>query len=154
MLSALRRPLVLWSAVVLALLAAHDLSHALDSGLNTSLGALAVIAVPQWIVLVVVMGVIVRGDPRRSALAALALSAGVIGGFAAVHLLPFSPAAYWDLHPSAVSWLLVWAPLVAGLVLARIAWQEWRAHYRDPEAQEPQEEEALNPPHRHRKLVT
>jgi hypothetical protein len=122
-----RRPLVSWSAVVLALLAAHDLSHALDQGLDTSLGALAVVAVPQWVVLALVMGVIVRGDPRRSALAGLMLSAGVVAGFAAAHLLPFSPAAYWDLHPSAVSWLLVWAPLLAGLVLAPIAGQQWRA---------------------------
>jgi hypothetical protein len=123
----IRQPLVSWSAVVLTLLAAHDLSHALDRGLDTSLGALAVVAVPQWLVLVLVMGVIVRGDPRRSALAALTLSAGVVGGFAAVHLLPFSPAAYWDLHPSAVSWLLVWAPLLAGLVLATVAARQWRA---------------------------
>ena len=132
MLRALRRPLVAWSAVVLILLAAHDLSHALDRGLDTSLGALAIVAVPQWVVLVLVMGVIVRGDPRRSALAGLALSAGVIGGFAAVHLLPFSPAAYWDLHPSAVSWLLVWAPLLAGLVLGAVAWQQWRATAAQP----------------------
>jgi hypothetical protein len=127
MTTGVRRPLVAWSAVVLALLAAHDLSHALDHGLDTSLGALAVVAVPQWIVLAIVMGVIVRGDARRSALAALMLSVGVVAGFAAVHLLPFSPAAYWDLHPSAVSWLLVWAPLPAGLVLAAIAAQQWRA---------------------------
>jgi hypothetical protein len=130
--SVVRRPLVSWSAVVLTLLAAHDLSHALDRGLDTSVGALAVVAVPQWVVLVLVMGVIVRGDRRRSALAALMLSAGVVAGFAAAHLLPFSPAAYWDLRPSVVSWLLVWAPLLAGLVLAAIAGQQWRAAAAQP----------------------
>lgn len=109
------------------LLAAHDLSHALDDGLDTSLGALAVVAIPQWIVLAALMGVIVRGDRARSAAAALLLGAGVVVGFAAVHLLPFSPAAYWDLHPSALSWLLVWVPLPAGLVLATLAWQQRRA---------------------------
>jgi hypothetical protein len=115
------RPLVLPSAVVLVLLAAHDLSHALDDGLDTSLGALAVVAVPQWIVLAVVMGVIVRGDERQSALAALLLAVGVILGFAAVHLVPGSPASYWDRQPSAASWVVVWAPLLAGIVLAVLA---------------------------------
>jgi hypothetical protein len=107
--------------VVLILLAAHDLSHALDDGLDTSLGALAVVAVPQWIVLALVMGVIVRGDERQSALAALLLAVGVILGFAAVHLLPGSPASYWDKQPSVASWVVVWAPLLAGIVLAVLA---------------------------------
>jgi len=126
------RPLVLWSAVVLALLAAHDLTHALDDGLNTTLAGLAIVAVPQWIALAFLMGVIVRGEPARSAAAALVLSFGVVVGFVAVHLLPFSPAAYWDLHPSAISWFAVWAPLAAGLVLGRLAWQQWRAATRRP----------------------
>lgn len=120
------RPLVAWSAVVLVLLAAHDLSHALDAGLDTSLGGLALVAVPRWALLAVLMAVIVRGRPRQSAGAALLLGAGVVLGFAAVHLLPFSPAAYWDLHPAPLSWVLVWLPLPAGLVLAAIAWREWR----------------------------
>jgi hypothetical protein len=128
------RPIVLWSGVVLALLAAHDLSHALDAGLDTSLGALALVAVPQWIVLAVVMGVIVRGDAQRSALAALLLGIGVVAGFAAVHLLPFSPAGYWDLAPSALSWLLVFVPLPAGLVLAALALQQLRASPASPRA--------------------
>ena len=117
----MRRPLVIASTVVLVLLAAHDLSHALDDGLDTSLGALAVVAVPQWIVLAVVMGVIVRGDERQSALAALLLAVGVVLGFAAVHLVPGSPASYWDRQPSVASWVVVWAPLLAGIVLAALA---------------------------------
>ena len=119
-------PLVLWSSVVLLLLAAHDFSHALDGGLDTSLGALALVAVPQWAFLAVLMAVIVRGEPRQAAGAAMLLGAGVVLGFAAVHLLPFSPAAYWDLHPTPLSWVLVWLPLAPGLVLAALAWREWR----------------------------
>jgi len=117
---------VLWSAVVLALLAGHDLSHALDGGLDTSIGALAVVAVPQWAALAVLMALIAGRDRKRSAVAALVLAAGVLIGFTAVHLLPFSPAAYWDLNPSALSWLVVWAPLAAGVVLAALAWQQLR----------------------------
>jgi hypothetical protein len=119
-------PLVLWSFVVLLLLAAHDFSHALDGGLHTSLGGLALVAVPQWALLAVLMTVIVRGERKPSAGAALLLGAGVVLGFAAVHLLPFSPAAYWDLHPTPLSWVLVWLPLPAGLVLSTLAWREWR----------------------------
>ena len=47
-------------------------------------------------------------------------------GFTAVHLLPFSPAAYWDLHPTVLSWLLVAAPPAAGAALAALSWQQWR----------------------------
>jgi hypothetical protein len=119
-------PLVLRSIVVLLLLGAHDLSHALDGGLHTSLGGLALVAVSQWAVLAVLTTVIVRGERRQSAGAALLLGAGVVLGFAAVHLLPFSPAAYWDLHPTPLSWVLVWLPLPAGLVLSTLAWREWR----------------------------
>ena len=121
-----RRPIVLWSLVLLALLAAHDLSHALDDGLETSLGDLALVATPQWVVLAVVFAVVVRGEPARSALAALALALGVVVGFLAVHLLPFSPAPYWDLEPSAASWLLVVVPPAVALVLAAVAWPRRR----------------------------
>ena len=82
------RSLVISSGVLLVLLAAHDLSHALDGGLETPLDQLALVAVPQWLVLAVVMTVIVRGDPTRGAGAALLLGIGVAIGFAIVHLLP------------------------------------------------------------------
>src|SRR4051812_30400833 len=121
------RYLVVWSGVLLAVLAAHDLSHGLDDGLDTPLGGLALVAVPQWLVLAVVMVVIVRGDRARSALAALLLGIGVTVGFAAVHLLPFAPASYWDLNPSAASWVVVWVPIVLGFVVTALAWTEWRA---------------------------
>ena len=112
---------------MLALLAGHDLTHALDGGLDTSLGALAAIAAPQWLLLAAAMWTIARGDRTRAAGAALVVGATVVIGFAAVHLVPFSPVAYWDLHPSTVSWVLVFAPLAAGLVLTTLAWREWRA---------------------------
>ena len=120
------RPLVLWSLILLVLLAAHDLSHALDDGLETSLDALALVAVPQWVVLAGVFAVIARGGTGHSAAAALALAVGVIAGFVVVHLLPFSSAAYWELEPSAASWLLVFVPPVAALVLAALAWPHRR----------------------------
>src|SRR5215212_1739019 len=101
--------LVAWSAVLLGLLAAHDLSHALDDGLETPLDQLALVAVPQWLALAVVMAVIVRSDRFRAA-AALLLGLGTAIGFAAIHLLQFSTATYWDLHPSLVSWLVAWLP--------------------------------------------
>jgi hypothetical protein len=116
-----RRSLVSVSWVTLALLAAHDVTHVLDDGLETPLGQLACVALPQWLFVAVAMTVIVRGDAIRARFAALLLGAGVAIGFTAVHLLPFSPAAFWDLSPSALSWVLAWVPAVAGFVLAALA---------------------------------
>ena len=116
------RRLVLWSWVVLGLLAAHDVTHVLDEGLDTPAGQLAVVAIPQWLFLGGAMVVVLRGDPARSRAAALLLAGSVAVGFTVVHLLPFSPAAYWDLRPTVVSWVLVWMTTFAALTLAVLAW--------------------------------
>ena len=121
MVSRRHRSLVTWSWAVLALLAAHDLTHIFDDGLDTGLGALALVAIPQWLLLAAVMAIVVRGDAAASRAAALVLGLTVAVGFAAVHLLPFSPAAYWDLQPAAISWVLVWASIAAGLWLAALS---------------------------------
>jgi hypothetical protein len=116
----MRCGIVRWSWIVLALLAAHDVTHLADGGLDTSPGQLALVAIPQWIVLALVMSIIVR-DPAHRRSAAIVLGASVAAGFALVHLVPFSPTAYWDLEPSALSWALVWVPATAGLVLVVLA---------------------------------
>ncbi len=121
------RPLVIWSAVLLVLLAAHDLSHLLDSGLHTKASQLALVAVPQWIALAAVMTVVVRAEPRRSAVAGLLLGLGSAVGFALVHLAPFAPASYWHLSPSSASWALAWIPTGVGVWVACLAWREIRA---------------------------
>src|SRR5829696_6278080 len=107
------RSFVLAAWLVLALLAAHDVTHVLDDGLETPLGQVAYVAIPQWLFLAVAMTVIVRGDAARSRTAALLVGVSVALGFAAIHLLPLSPAAYWDLRPSSLSWVLAWMPAVA-----------------------------------------
>ena len=117
-----RRALVSLSWVVLGLLAAHDITHVLDDGLETPLGQLAFVAIPQWLFLAAAMTVIVSGDPARSRIAALLMGASVAIGFGVIHLLPGSPAALWELEPSMISWVLVWVPAAAGLVLALLAW--------------------------------
>src|SRR5439155_3908402 len=120
------RPLALWPAVLLVLLAAHDLSHALDPGVETPLSRLAVVAAPQWLALAVLMAIVLRGDRAHAAASALVLGIGVTIGFAVAHLLPFSTSSYWKLHPSAVSWALAWSPAALGLALAVLAWSQWR----------------------------
>ena len=112
------------SSVVLALLAAHDVTHLADGGLETSPGQLALVAVPQWLVLGAVMAIVVRGRPDQRRLAALVLGVSVAVGFAVIHLLPVSAAAYWDLEPSDLSWVLAWVPTAAGLALTALAWSE------------------------------
>jgi hypothetical protein len=116
-----QRALVAWSCVVLVLLAAHDVTHLLDDGLDTRLGQLALVAVPQWLAVAVVMVVILRGSPTRSAIAALLLGIAVTVGFAVVHLLPLSAASFWELQPSVASWVLAWLPAASGVVLAALA---------------------------------
>jgi hypothetical protein len=122
------RSLVLWSWIVLALLAAHDVTHLLDDGLETPLGQVALVAIPQWLVLAVLMAIVLRGSRGSQQTAALLLGISVTLGFAVVHLLPFSAAAFWDLRPSVVSWVLAWATAAAGLLLAVLAWPRprWR----------------------------
>ena len=117
---------VCFSWVVLGLLAAHDVTHVLDNGLETPLDQLAYVALPQWLFLAVAMSIIVYGDPVRSRIAAMLVGVSITVGFAGIHLLPFSPAALWELHPSVISWVLVWLPAVAGIVLAALAWPRQR----------------------------
>jgi hypothetical protein len=114
--------MVLWSWIVLALLAAHDATHLLDEGLETPLGQLALVAIPQWLALAVLMAIVLRGSRGPRQIAALLLGTSVTLGFAVVHLLPFSAAAFWDLRPSVVSWVLAWASAAAGLLLVVLAW--------------------------------
>ena len=107
--------------VVLALLAAHDVTHLADDGLDTSPRQLALVAIPQWLVLAAVMAIVLRGRPDQSRAAAVVLGLSVAVGFVLIHLVPFSPTAYWDLEPAGVSWVLVWLPAALGLVLAALA---------------------------------
>ena len=116
-----RAYVVAWSWVLLALVAAHDVTHLVDGGLETSPGQLAIVAIPQWLVLAAVMAIVLRGDPAQRRVAALVLGLSVAAGFGVVHLLPFSPAAFWDQQPSAVSWALAWASVAVGLLLAGVS---------------------------------
>ena len=116
-----RAYVVAWSWVLLALVAAHDVTHLADDGLETSPGQLAIVAIPQWIFLAVAMAVVLEGGAHART-AALLLGISVAAGFAVVHLLPFSPAAFWDQQPSVVSWALAWASIAVGILLAAIAW--------------------------------
>jgi hypothetical protein len=115
------RSLVLWSWILLALVAAHDVTHVFDDGLETGLGQLALVAIPQWLLLAALMAIVLRDDHAHSRTAALLLGAIVAAGFGVVHLLPVSPAAFWDLQPSVESWVLAWGSIAAAVVLATLA---------------------------------
>ncbi len=120
------RTLVAWSGALLVLLAGHDLTHLFDDGLRTDAGALAAVAVPQWIASAVVFAVLVRAGRRRAATVALLLGGATVVGVVAVHLLPFSSAAYADLDPSVVSWLFALVPVAVGAVVVGLALRERR----------------------------
>ena len=123
------RSLVLWSWIVLALLAAHDVTHVVDDGLDTSPGQLAVVAIPQWLALGGLMAIVLRGDPAHSRAAALLLGVSVAVGFALVHLLPLTAISFWELSPSPVSWVLAWVTTAAGVLLAVLARPPLRASF-------------------------
>ena len=106
---------------LMALLLGHDLSHAFDDGLETSLTGLLLVAVPQWLALAAVMAIVLRADRSMAHVAAVLFGLGVSLGLVAVHLLPVSVAPYEELDPSAISWLLAWLPAVVGVVLAGLA---------------------------------
>src|SRR6476469_4485230 len=129
------RTLGIWVWVLLALLAAHDLTHALDNGLDTKLSQLAIVSVPQWVAIAAVTWVFLRGDARRSHIAALLLGAGSAIGFVVIHLLPFAPASFWDLHPSPESWVLVWVPVGVALYVTALTLEGWRRLDADGPAQ-------------------
>ena len=106
---------------LMALLLGHDLSHALDDGLETSLTGLLLVAVPQWLALAAVMAIVLRAQRPMAHVAAVLFGLGVSLGLVAVHLLPVSVAPYEELDPSAISWLLAWVPAVVGVALAGLA---------------------------------
>ena len=112
--------LVVWA--LLALLLAHDVSHLVDEGLDTSAGQLALVAIPQWLAIAGVVWVVLRGEMLAASGAALLLGVGVAIGFAVIHLAPFALASYDELDPSAASVALAWVPLAVGLVLAALGW--------------------------------
>ena len=116
-----RAYVVACSWVLLALVAAHDVTHVLDDGLEASPGQLAIVAIPQWLVLAAVMAIVLRGGPARSRAAAAVLGLSIAAGFGVVHFLPFSPAAFWDQRPSTASWVLACASVAAGILLAGVS---------------------------------
>lgn len=115
------RALRVTAVVLFALIVGHDISHIADPGLDTPLGALAIISVPQYVGLIWILNAVLRSPPRRSAGAGLALGLAVLAGFVVAHLLPFGPAPFYDEHPAFASWLLLWLPIGTCLLLIALS---------------------------------
>ena len=111
-----------WVWVVLGLLAAHDLTHLLDDGLDTSPGQLALVAIPQWIALGVVMAIVLRGDEAHRPMAALALGVSVVLGFAVVICCRWRPPRSGTCSRRGCPGSSAGPPRPPRLVLTGLAW--------------------------------
>ena len=123
-------PLVRANLVVLALLIAHTLDHAVNqpardlpvTGTFVGVAGFAVLAASSLLAL--------RGSDL-AALAALAAGATTALGLIAIHLLPAWSVPisdpYWAFAANALSWALLIAPLAASLWLAVLGARELRA---------------------------
>jgi peptidoglycan/LPS O-acetylase OafA/YrhL len=116
-LSGLWRPLT-WSLVLLvALLFAHDLDHVVNED------RLYELTTPFWVFLpfqygafALVLALVWRRDPGGPRLAVL-LSALTVVGFIVSHVLPFGLAPYPDYDAPTISWVLVFVPMAAALLV-------------------------------------
>jgi hypothetical protein len=121
--------------LVLGLLVLHVVDHGANQpsrdlpGSSSLVGAAGFIVVAASSVLAI----------RRSELAATAsLFSGLatIFGFVVVHLLPnwwsWVSDPFWSFHPSALSWILLAAPILAAVYLSVLAAREIRPYAEQP----------------------
>ena len=107
--------------LVLALLVAHTLDHALNQPARPGPESGTVIGVLGFVIVAGSSLLAIRRSPNAPAAAVVAGSATALG-ILAVHLMPawwgFVSDPYWDFDANAPSWTLALAPLAAGVVLA------------------------------------
>jgi uncharacterized membrane protein (DUF4010 family) len=115
--SGLWQPLT-WSLVLLvALLFAHDTDHLVNEDRLYELTAPFWVFLPfQYGAFAFVIALVWRRDPRAPGLAML-LSALTVFGFVVAHVLPFGLAPYPDYDAPTISWILVFVPMAAALVV-------------------------------------
>jgi peptidoglycan/LPS O-acetylase OafA/YrhL len=108
-----------WLALILlvALLFAHDADHLVNED------RLYELTTPFWVFLpfqygafALVIALVWRRDPRGPRLAVL-LGALTVVGFIVSHVLPFGLAPYPDYDAPAISWILVFVPMAAALLV-------------------------------------
>lgn len=116
--------------LVLVLLAAHTLDHAVNQPQRSLPATGGVVGVVGFVILAISATLALRRSPLAPAASALAGSLTALG-FVAIHLLPQWSGAisdpYWDFSANALSWVLLLAPLAAALALAAVAARELAA---------------------------
>ncbi len=119
--------------VLFALLIAHTVDHAVNQPARDLPATGSIVAVLGFTIVAIatVLAVMRRPQaPLAAIIAGLATTLGII----AIHLAPswYSQVSdpYWDFAANAISWTLLIAPLIAGLVLAATGARELSPHTR------------------------
>jgi len=116
------RPLVAGSALLLAILLAHALDHALRQEALVP-GGVSAVAAAGFVAVAVALGLAIAGH-RLDAAATAVVGFGTTVGFLAIHVAPdWGPFSqpYSDIPVDDVSWVAMFVPLVAGAVLGGLA---------------------------------
>ena len=134
--AALWRALAVALAILLVLVAAHDVDHVVNEARLGELDAGFWAFLPfQYGAFVAVLVLTVRRHSQAPTLAAV-LAAIAVLTFLVAHVLPFGPLPYADADPLAISWALVFVPMAmaaAAFVLALRLRLAASAGRRDPE---------------------
>jgi uncharacterized membrane protein len=117
-LDAARHRIVTVTSVLLALNVAHVLDHARQGrALDSELYSVGVVS---FVAMLVVLGLALKRNSLAGP-AALVLGVGTVVGVAAIHVAPTWWAlsdSYGDAHADALSWVIIFAMMVAGAALA------------------------------------
>jgi hypothetical protein len=107
-----------WSLVLLlALLVAHDVDHVVNEDRLYELTTPFWVFLPfQYAAFALVIALVWRRDSRGPRLAML-LGALTVVGFTVSHVLPFGLAPYPDYDAPTLSWILVFVPMAAAVLV-------------------------------------
>jgi hypothetical protein len=112
-------------AILLALVAAHDVDHFVHDERIGGLGAGVWGFLPlQYGALIATLVLVARGH-RLAPPVAAALAAVSLVIFIGAHLLPFGSLSYWDGDQLAITWALIFVPMTVAAALLATALR-WR----------------------------
>ena len=108
-------------AVLVLLVVAHDVDHLVNEERLGELTAAFWVFLPfQYGALLATLVLVGRRHPQAPTLAAVLMAAAVLT-FIGAHLVPFGPLPYGEANPLAISWALVFVPMVVALATFAVA---------------------------------
>lgn len=108
-------------ALLLVLLAAHDVDHVVNEERLGELSAAFWIFLPfQYGAFLAVLTLVWRRHAQAAGLAAVLAATSVVG-FVGAHVVPFGLLPYGDGDPLAISWALVFVPMAVAATAFAVA---------------------------------